>query len=384
MPSENHPPDQADFFFNGSNTTQAEFALSNGVRVFFNGSDELRIRKGIWNYEEGVLSLGEMGERLRDAFIKFFTTLDKSESIWFDEFVQQASLAAEEVEQFNGVVQALLSQNYLRPDPDFVAKHFLYDLIGGTMASNFYSPNLDIQPVLLFSDSESVTDYAKSLANEIALPLEIMSPDTYLQIARSDLTSRTEGLETQSSLRTLVAQLKPYSCILGCLQQPSVSFLRNLNRVLIENSTVLSLALLDGPFTSILTIKPPETGCFECYENRLWSRMQDMSVYQEYVAHTRKHPSPIRDKTFATPIMHSLVSQVIFEGFLVSTIGRAKLAGRALNTYLPIMELQVQDLVRVPFCPACGFVSKARIEETYTSTKRIVDRITESVIIDNS
>ena len=58
-------------------------------------------------------------------------------------------------------------------------------------------------------------------------------------------------------------------------REASLVFLRNLNRVLVQTSQVLSLSLLDGPFTTVFTIKPPETGCFECFEQRLLARMEE-------------------------------------------------------------------------------------------------------------
>ena len=53
---------------------------------------------------------------------------------------------------------------------------------------------------------------------------------------------------------------------------------------------------------------------------------------------------------------------------MVQKIGKAKLAGRVLNTYVPLMEIQVQPLLRVRFFPACGFVAEACIEEMYSSS----------------
>lgn len=360
---------------------QTRIVLADSVRVFFNGLNEIRIRRGIWNYEEAILSLEGIEDPLKNTFIKFFNKLDDHEAIDLDTFLQEEYLSSEDKAQFTQVVDALLAQNYIHSENDFIAKHLLYDLIGGTMVDTFYRPVEEFKPVLFFADSQSVVKYAKMLAKEIFLPIEVMSNEKFREVASLDLTSRLEGFDTWKCLDELVQYLEPYSCIVGCMERPHINFLRNLNRALIKTSQVLSMALLDGPFTSVFTIKPPETGCFECYENRLLARMQDMTVYREFVAHTKRKTISMKEKTFSTPIMHSLASQVLFEGFLVSSIGKAKFAGRALNTYLPIMEIQVQDLLRVPFCPACGVISEAKMTEMYTSTKKIVDKVINSVLI---
>ena len=49
--------------------------------------------------------------------------------------------------------------------------------------------------------------------------------------------------------------------------------------------------------------------------------------------------------------MHSLAAQALFEGLIVHKIGKAKLAGRVLNTYVPLMEIQVQPLLRRAVLP---------------------------------
>jgi len=48
---------------------------------------------------------------------------------------------------------------------------------------------------------------------------------------------------------------------------------------------------------------------------------------------------------------------------------------------VPLMEIQVQRLLRVPFCPACGFVAEAKMEEMYTSSKKIVDRVVDRITV---
>lgn len=110
------------------------------------------------------------------------------------------------------------------------------------------------------------------------------------------------------------------------------------------------------------------------------ARMQDIPAYRQFSDSTRKFAEQT-NKVLASPLMHSLASQALFEGFLVQRIGKAKLAGRVLNTYLPIMEIQVQDLLRAPFCPACGFVAQAQMDEMYTSTKQVVEQVVSRIVV---
>jgi thiazole/oxazole-forming peptide maturase SagC family component len=112
-----------------------------------------------------------------------------------------------------------------------------------------------------------------------------------------------------------------------------------------------------------------DTGCFECFEQRMLARLEDTQVYHQFVQATG---GAAATGPWLSPQMHVLTSLVLSEGFLWSTMGLMRLAGRAVSIYLPLLEIQVQDLLRVPYCPGCGFISKAHMDELYTSSKRII------------
>jgi len=356
--------------------------LSDSVRIYSNGIDEIRIRKGIWNHEEAILSLEGLSKDLKGSLITLFAQLDDGQPLIAEAIPNQERLTPEELEQVTQIIEALQYQNYICAEDDPDAVPLLYEILGGTTTTRFLTRMTSAKPVLFFADTQSIKDYASHLAQELKMPLTVMTETEFKAITALDLTTKYDGYGTRQELDDLLKFLAPFGCVVGCIERPHIMFLRNLNRALVQTSQPMSLALLDGPFTTVFTIKPPETGCFECFELRLMARMQDMAVYQRFANYTQKLAGNA-NKTHASPLMHSLASQVLFEGFLISSIGKAKLAGRVLNTYLPIMEIQVQDLLRVPFCPACGFVSEARLDEMYTSTKKIVDKVVDRIVIKN-
>jgi thiazole/oxazole-forming peptide maturase SagC family component len=151
---------------------------------------------------------------------------------------------------------------------------------------------------------------------------------------------------------------------------PDLSLLRNLNRLLIRAEKPLILGLIDGPFIAALSTHATETGCFECFEQRMLARLEDTAVYQQFVQATAGISAT--GGPWLAPQLHMLVSTVISEAYLYSTVGLMRLAGRIVNVYLPLLEIQVQDLLRVPYCPGCGYISRAHMNEMYTSTKRLV------------
>jgi thiazole/oxazole-forming peptide maturase SagC family component len=157
--------------------------------------------------------------------------------------------------------------------------------------------------------------------------------------------------------------------------------LRNLNRVLIKAEKPLILGLVDGPFASVLSVVPHQSGCFECYEQRLLARLEDTFAYHQYVRHTANSDGAAGAKSAAAyaPGLHMLAGAVISEAFLYATLSVLRLAGRALSVYLPLLEVQVQDLLRVPYCPGCGFIATAQMKEMYTSSRRLVSEMVARV-----
>lgn len=361
---------------NGSRKT---LMLSDGVHIYYNGADELRLRKGIWNFEEAVLSLDGLSEEHKESLVTLFTMLQNGRRVDAKHFPNEENLTQLEQEQVDEMLHALQSNDYVSDGEDADGRRLLNRLLGGTdeYVANSASNR---KPVLFFADSKSIADYAVMLAREIDLPLTVMTQEDFRLIEGFDLTTKFDAYGTSQQFESARQVVEPFGCIVGCLERPHIVFLRNLNRVLVQTSQALSLSLLDGPFTTIFTIKPPETACFECFEQRLLARMEDMSAYHEFVAQTSGLPRS-QTKVHASPLMHSLAAQALFEALIVHRIGKAKLAGRVLNTYVPLMEIQVQPLLRVPFCPACGFVAQARMEEMYSSSKKIVDRVIDRIAL---
>lgn len=149
---------------------------------------------------------------------------------------------------------------------------------------------------MLVSDAPLVGQIVTLLAERMGLRLTSLSPEDFSRIARADLTSRLDSVDHDEAMTTLGALTDRYDCVLVCLQRPQVKFLRNLNRLLMVRSTPMALAMLDGPFLTIMTTKAPETGCFECYENRVMARLQDISAYRRFVSadYAERPPAPRR------------------------------------------------------------------------------------------
>jgi thiazole/oxazole-forming peptide maturase SagC family component len=351
------------------------YALKEGVRVFRSG-EEIRFRKGVWSYTEAVVRLADQEERVVRFFTAVYEALVSAREADPEAIGGELGATAEEIAAYCELLENLKRQQFLHDGEQRDVARAVAALLGGSL-SGFAEGVGTVRPVLFFSDSAYIREAAKTLSKQIGLALDVLDDETLQTLATADLTTRMDAVQYKETEMGLDKIFRPYACVLGCVAAPNMSILRNLNRLLIAAEKPLILGLIDGPFMSVLGTLATQTGCFECYEQRMLARLEDTVVYHRFVESTAKGADPVGPWFSAQ--MHMLMAAVISEGLLYSSLGVMRLAGRIVNIYLPLLEIQVQDLLRVPYCPACGFISKAQMNEAYTSTTRLVTEMLASV-----
>lgn len=358
--------------------TDRVYKLGESTEIFFNGDTEVVFRKGVWNYEEALLDLSVFDDATQELVLDVMRTLAEGESITAGKILDIFGTDQENAEKVGELLEELTEQAYISNGAEDRVKELITHLIGGTASMGFGGNAGGYSGTLLVCDSNIVTEQLEIMSGQISLPMEVLSEEDTAEVAAADLTGRLDAMETEKAMESLTAIFAPYSSVLICMQRPHIKLLRNLNRILLRMNIPFVVCLIDGPFLSVMTIKGYETGCFECYETRVMARLESMSAYRSYVERTSGNMRK-SDLTSVTPILQMISSLGLFEAFLINNIHKAKLAGRIFNIYLPLLEVQVQDLLRVPFCSACGHIAKAEYEEMYTSSEEIVEKLVERV-----
>lgn len=359
---------------------ESKYTLSESTTIFFNGESEIIFRKGVWNYEEAVMDISVFDENTQTGLLDIFRDISDGKEIKTDDLFSKYHIDSGEIDSVLSVLDELSEQAYLSDGREDKIKALITNLIGGTASSGLSGNIADFSTTLLICDSNPVTEQLTGMSRNITMNMEVLGLDEMRQIADADLTERLDALETEAAYQKLIPMFSHFSSVLVCLERPRMKLLRNLNRILLRLGVPFVVCLIDGPFLSVMTIKGYETGCFECYETRVMARLESMSAYKSYVEKTAGNLRK-SDNTSLSPILGMMASLGLFEAFLINTIHKAKLAGRVFNIYLPLLEVQVQDLLRVPFCSACGHVAKASYEEMYTSSEKIVEKLVESIEI---
>ena len=351
--------------------TLEQVKLGHNVRVMFDAANTIRIRTGIWNYEEAVIDVSAEPPTVADAVNRTFKTLSRGDALDLSTIASSATPLerASVLQLMSDLVQARLLI-----DP--AAKEFetlTMDALLGNLRP--YGPGegtvADRPPAILVSDSEYALEEAQRFAAQMGLPARAMRDEVSELVNSRDLTTRIDAYSAEGTLDSLARELDDCGPLAGIFRNPSVVMLRNLNRAVEKLEKTLILGIIDGPFLSVIGAKPPYTGCFECFELRSLARLEDHVAYQAFAA-TRP---PAADTAAVSPLLGLLVNLVMSECFVESKVGTSRFSGRVLNIYLPTFEIQVQDLLRMPGCPACGHVSKQRMREINFNTRVAIDKI---------
>lgn len=356
------------------------YVLQEDVRVFDNGKTEFRLRRGVWNYEEAEIDINSFSEPFQHFFRKLIDALCAADGFSVSA-IEESNLGEDEKENLRYLLTQLEAGNYIL---DIVNRDLNRELsralLGyGLMYDRGTTDIKDIPRVLVITDSSHAKDNADKLANTMNLDISFADENDLSVLINSDLTTKTDGLTTEDTMAKLKEKYGSYHVFLVCIQQISSKLMHALNRLSVESNIPMVVSFLDGPMISVLSIKPHGTGCYECFENRSLARIQDHVLFHQFELHAKKQK--IRENACMIPVMNFLINISLVECYLFAYYGASRFEGRLLSIFIPTLEIQVQDVLRVPFCPACGVVADEQLREKNISTRNLIDHFVENAII---
>ncbi|WP_029453540.1 streptolysin associated protein SagC [Clostridium algidicarnis] len=358
------------------------FTINENLRIFDNGSDEIRLRIGIWNYNEAVLDLNGQTDGFKSSIRDLFVKMQSGKGIDQND-IEGYSISRDDKNSVMGLLEGLTSAGMVCKEEDRkVSNQIVQSLLGDykyyVRPDNNKAFTEPDRKVIFISDSDYCKKTAVHLSGSMELKLDLISDELYKDISVVDLTTRVDAFNTISNIEKLKKDFEGYSTILVCMHRVKISLLRNINRIALALEKNVVVSFIDGPFITAFSINPSKTGCIECFEQRALSRMEDHVSYHNFI-NTKINESKEENKG-VIPILNMLANIVISEGYLINNLGASKFEGRILSIYVPSLEIQVDDILRVPFCPACGTVAKADFAEMNISSRRLVDDIVSKIM----
>jgi len=357
------------------------YVFRDNVRVFDNGTDEIRLRMGVFNYEEADLDMSTLSKPLA-IFLRKVVSLLQSEGGYNESLLNEQLLEPFEKEIAQSMVNELHTTNYIVSQKErTVGKELTMALLGYLEQEGIESDEeANKKKILFFADDDYGIESAARLSADMEMPITIMDREWMQEVRSADLTTNIDGLASVKTMGRLTEKIKPYDAITGCMRNLSVLMMRNINRISLELEIPVVLSFIDGPVICVLATNPYTTGCLECFELRALARLEDHIHYHNFVNVDKHCTGAGQTNAGLKPLLNMMVNQTLSEAFLIRKIGVSKFTGRLLTIYLPTMEIQAQDILRVPFCPACGAVAKARLEEKNLSSRVLVDEMVANAL----
>lgn len=347
-----------------------KFYMDSNVRTLLGGANEIRIRSGLFNYNEATLDLTPYSDDMKEATKQLVKTLKKEGFAMED--IDHFSITEEDKQTLRELMGGLLEANMIfEKDGDMQAA--VTDTVLGSIKDALVPEDLKNSNVLFISDCDYCIKMAKELSEQIKLDINYAGRELIEKIVTLDLTTNIDALKTEKALAKLDDMLGEYDAYVISLKHIHMKFIRNLNRYVLDKQKTMTVGMIDGPFVTVFSISPPSTGCAECFEKRILARLEDHQLYERYVdtddfGNTENNPANLL-------LASMLTNLVISEAFLIKHYSMTKFEGRVLSVFIPTLEIQTQDLLRIPHCPACGYVSKAQFEEINLESRVMVDQL---------
>ena len=356
------------------------YVLQDDVRIFDNGKTEFRLRRGIWNYEEAEIDIATFTVPFQCFFRNLMNALCAEDGFSIN-MIDESGLGENEKELIKSLLTQLEAGNYIL---DIVNRDLNRELsralLGyGLMYDQGALDMRDTPKILVITDSSHAKDNADKLAKTMNLDLSFGDENDISVLINSDLTTKTDGLSTEDIIAKLKGKYGSYQIYLVCLQNISSKLMHTLNRLSVEFHIPMVVSFIDGPMVSVLSVKPHNTGCYECFENRTLSRIQDHVLFRQFELHAKRQK--VRENVCLIPVMNFLINISLVECYLFAYYGASRFEGRLLSVFVPTLEIQVQDILRIPFCPACGVVAEEQLREKNISTRNLIDCFVNHAIL---
>ncbi len=365
-----------------SENESIKYSLQEDVRIL-ETDEEIRLRKGIWNYQEACIVTTNFSSDFNKCVRACFHELE--EGTFTNESPDHFLLEPFEREMLDSAIKQLQEAGFVISLEERILQDRITSAITGgldmVITDRSYSNSCEFNPkILLCADTQYVREKWQTMAAKMGLQYEMLDSELMSNLQTGDLTTNIDAYGTIENMEKWGQALRGYSVMVVCMARLSINLMRNLNRLVLKEKLPVVLSFIDGPTISMLTSIPGKTACLECFEKRSLARMEDHVQYYRFVSSENNKSCRDWESASNFPLLDTLASMAIMEGYLITHTGASRFTGRLLNVYLPTLEIQVQNVLRAPFCEACGNVSRARFKELNVSSRNVIDLMVKNAL----
>lgn len=158
--------------------------------------------------------------------------------------------------------------------------------------------------------------------------------------------------------------------LLVLLDSFSIQKLKQINEYCFKNNIRWLLGFKDGDYLHALYIDKNFTGCFNCFYERIVSRIEDKENLRNFDQLEEK--TNFEECVSDFNLLSSLINNLIIRSREYNAL---LIESKVLSIYLPTFEFHVDKLLKISFCETCGFISRQQSKEMNINMKRAIEEI---------
>lgn len=313
------------------------------------------VRKGIWNTTDGYIPFSLL--KNTEVFLNIIKKLDDGVGVT-DEDIDNLD------KNDQTIFFDMLKEDFIINSNLDSAENIVNVLIGRNQKINKKAIHFT-----LITDSDFVSENIDSLSKNYNYSYNLINKDIINKLSDINLLSQINSLDFEKT-KLLYRNILGDTPIFVILSKPNIALLRNINR-LINEKQPLFIGVIDGPFMIFLTLLPGVTACWECFEQRMMSHIQDHTLYNKF-SEIKVNNSV--NPTYNLHLIH-LLSMGLQEIIVWSHLKMSKFMGRVLSLYLPTYEFHFHDVNRTASCKRCGYIAKQTSSDLNISIQNIIDKL---------
>lgn len=251
----------------------------------------------------------------------------------------------------------------------------------GFIYESDYKSN-DESRILLITDNEQ---YMVSRINKTNIKdkFEVMTTDKFT----NELLGKTyiyelkqDPLKAYNIKRKMNEYLQEnnLNLIVVFLSKVNDALCKTINYLIDKKEVVYSF--IDNEFGYLFGVKKKYTGCYECFSNRMIAKMKIDKFNYQPILHNNSSLDEESKYTYDLMFVHVLKCCCEY----IKT-GVVPISGRILAAFSRTLEVRYENLLRLSFCPICGYIGQQENAERNVKLKRILKSLeNESALSVNS
>ncbi len=175
-----------------------------------------------------------------------------------------------------------------------------------------------------------------------------IGPITAKYLDRVGVPFKHDHIENKLDIKSLNISESDFLIFLSSCHKPGITNIIN-ERAMKENLSWV-IGQVNG-FDAIVgpVIIPNETACYQCFENRLQSNLDD-NMYQFYYEGVKQ----IDTKTTLDPLIHLVESYICIELMRLIQFGHSIINSRIININIIDFEISINEVLKSPKCDVCS------------------------------